>query len=125
MHNWYITFAGGPMVASQSLVVSRAPRVDFEEKTQLRPIDHSTWPGKGKRKDNPGKMDRVNPPLKTRIPVTDHPEPQHSTPNSKALRPTSPPPQLPSPQPPPPPPRALPGAVTTLLFSFCFYWRGV
>ncbi|RPB20007.1 hypothetical protein L211DRAFT_578174 [Terfezia boudieri ATCC MYA-4762] len=37
-------------------------------------------PGKGKRKDNPGKMDRVNPPLKTRIPVTDHPEPQHDTP---------------------------------------------
>ncbi|RPB20405.1 hypothetical protein L211DRAFT_870687 [Terfezia boudieri ATCC MYA-4762] len=59
-------------------------------------------PGKGKRKDNPVKMDRVNPPLKTRIPVTDHLEPQHSTPNSKALRPPSPPPQLPSPQPPPP-----------------------
>ncbi|RPB21247.1 hypothetical protein L211DRAFT_840851 [Terfezia boudieri ATCC MYA-4762] len=36
-------------------------------------------PGKGKRKDNPGKMDRVNPPLKTRIPVTDHPKPQQCT----------------------------------------------
>ncbi|RPB18386.1 hypothetical protein L211DRAFT_871833 [Terfezia boudieri ATCC MYA-4762] len=50
-------------------------------------------PGKGKRKDNPGKMDRVNPPYKTRIPVTDHPEPQHSTPNSRTLRPPSPPPR--------------------------------
>ncbi|RPB23568.1 hypothetical protein L211DRAFT_838422 [Terfezia boudieri ATCC MYA-4762] len=56
-------------------------------------------PGKGKRKDNSGKMDRVNPPLKTRIPVTDHPEPQHAL----ASRPPPPPPQLPSPQPPPPP----------------------
>ncbi|RPB19994.1 hypothetical protein L211DRAFT_895415 [Terfezia boudieri ATCC MYA-4762] len=55
-------------------------------------------PAKGKKKDNPGKMDRVNPPLKIRIPVTDHPEPQQS----KALRPPPPPPQLPSPQPSPP-----------------------
>ncbi|RPB29674.1 hypothetical protein L211DRAFT_33486 [Terfezia boudieri ATCC MYA-4762] len=32
-------------------------------------------PGKGKRKDNPGKMDRLNPPHKTRLPVTGHPQP--------------------------------------------------
>ncbi|RPB19998.1 hypothetical protein L211DRAFT_852707 [Terfezia boudieri ATCC MYA-4762] len=32
-------------------------------------------PIKGKRKDNPGKEDRVNPPHKTRLPVTDHPQP--------------------------------------------------
>ncbi|RPB23545.1 hypothetical protein L211DRAFT_838697 [Terfezia boudieri ATCC MYA-4762] len=37
-------------------------------------------PGKGKRKDNSGKMDRVNPLLKIRIPVTDHPKPQHDMP---------------------------------------------
>ncbi|KAF8422763.1 hypothetical protein EV426DRAFT_605397 [Tirmania nivea] len=30
-------------------------------------------PAKGKRKNNPGKDDRVNPPHKTRLPVTDHP----------------------------------------------------
>ncbi|RPB19913.1 hypothetical protein L211DRAFT_580297 [Terfezia boudieri ATCC MYA-4762] len=47
-------------------------------------------PEKGKRKDNPGKMDRVNPPLKTRIPVTDHPEPQYG----KALPLQPPPPQV-------------------------------
>ncbi|RPB19970.1 hypothetical protein L211DRAFT_895545 [Terfezia boudieri ATCC MYA-4762] len=35
-------------------------------------------PGKGKRKDNPGKLDRVNPPLKTRLPVTGHPQPTTS-----------------------------------------------
>ncbi|RPB19934.1 hypothetical protein L211DRAFT_852733 [Terfezia boudieri ATCC MYA-4762] len=61
-------------------------------------------PEKGKRKDNPGKMDRVNPPLKTRIPVTDHPEPQHLPPqppqanpepqHGKALPPQLPPPQV-------------------------------
>lgn len=27
-------------------------------------------PAKGKRKDNPGEADRLNPPLKTRPPVT-------------------------------------------------------
>ncbi|RPB18905.1 hypothetical protein L211DRAFT_899505 [Terfezia boudieri ATCC MYA-4762] len=32
-------------------------------------------PDKGMRKDIPGKEDRVNPPHKTRIPVTDHPQP--------------------------------------------------
>ncbi|RPB19993.1 hypothetical protein L211DRAFT_895413 [Terfezia boudieri ATCC MYA-4762] len=32
-------------------------------------------PDKGKRKDNPGKEDRVNQPHKTRIPVIDHPQP--------------------------------------------------
>ncbi|KAF8416774.1 hypothetical protein EV426DRAFT_625604, partial [Tirmania nivea] len=30
-------------------------------------------PAKGKRKNNPGKDDRVNPPHKTRLPFTDHP----------------------------------------------------
>ncbi|RPB24375.1 hypothetical protein L211DRAFT_195910 [Terfezia boudieri ATCC MYA-4762] len=44
-------------------------------------------PGKGKRKDNPGKMDRVNPPLKTRIPVTDHPKAQHNTPKPSPRQP--------------------------------------
>ncbi|RPB18204.1 hypothetical protein L211DRAFT_871889 [Terfezia boudieri ATCC MYA-4762] len=60
-----------------------------------------TMPGKGKRKDNPGKLDRVNPPLKTRIPVTDHPEPQHNRPNSEVPAPRHqqpPPPQPPSPK---------------------------
>ncbi|RPB28785.1 hypothetical protein L211DRAFT_237314 [Terfezia boudieri ATCC MYA-4762] len=32
-------------------------------------------------------MDRVNPPLKTRIPVTDHPEPQHNTPKPSSKQP--------------------------------------
>ncbi|KAF8429308.1 hypothetical protein BGX38DRAFT_1146978 [Terfezia claveryi] len=32
-------------------------------------------PANGKRKDDPGKEDRVNLPYKTRLPVTDHPEP--------------------------------------------------
>ncbi|KAF8440675.1 hypothetical protein BGX38DRAFT_1272924 [Terfezia claveryi] len=30
-----------------------------------------------KRKDNPGKLDKRNPPLKTRVPVTGHPQPPH------------------------------------------------
>ncbi|KAF8435230.1 hypothetical protein BGX38DRAFT_1275130 [Terfezia claveryi] len=33
-----------------------------------------------KRKDNPGKRDRVQPPLKTRLPVTGHPQSQHPQP---------------------------------------------
>jgi len=32
-------------------------------------------PAKGKRKNNPGKSGRLCPPLKTRLPVTSHPEP--------------------------------------------------
>ncbi|KAF8430832.1 hypothetical protein BGX38DRAFT_1263559 [Terfezia claveryi] len=69
-------------------------------------------PGKGKRKDNPGKRDRVQPPLKTRVPVTGHPQPPPQPPHPQSAHPQSarattpaqphrspfPPPQPPHPQ---------------------------
>ena len=36
-------------------------------------------PSKGKRKSNPGKRDKLCPPLKTRLPVTGHPSPPSPT----------------------------------------------
>ncbi|KAF8453213.1 hypothetical protein BGX38DRAFT_1141655 [Terfezia claveryi] len=42
-----------------------------------------------KRKDNPGKRDRVQPPLKTRVPVTGHPQPPHPQ-SARATIPTQP-----------------------------------
>ena len=46
-------------------------------------------PYKGKRKNNPGRADNRCPPLKTRLPGTDHPEPPSPTlPGAKDVLPT-------------------------------------
>jgi len=51
-------------------------------------------PPRGKRKDNPGKADRLCPPLKTRAPVTGHPDPPTPSPyRPPQLRQEPPPPQ--------------------------------
>ncbi|KAF8442528.1 hypothetical protein BGX38DRAFT_1272347 [Terfezia claveryi] len=49
-----------------------------------------------KRKDNPGKLDKRNPPLKTWVPVTRHPQPPHPQ-LATATTPTPPQPHQPPP----------------------------
>ncbi|KAF8433847.1 hypothetical protein BGX38DRAFT_1275891 [Terfezia claveryi] len=56
-------------------------------------------PYREKRKNNPGKMDQVHPPHKTRLPVTGHPQPPHL---QLAIATTPVPVQPPAPTPAPP-----------------------
>ncbi|KAF8446838.1 hypothetical protein BGX38DRAFT_1143076 [Terfezia claveryi] len=63
-HSWPIRPKITPTPQSQPI----GHRSHFTDR-QPQPVDIPS------RKNNPGKMDRVNPPLKTRLPVTGHPQP--------------------------------------------------